>query len=34
MGYRTVIDKLKQGVTAAKEEGFREWQITEICLGI
>ena len=34
MGYRTVIDKLKQGVTAAKEEGFREWQIAEICFGI
>ena len=34
MGYRTVIDKLKQGITAAKEEGFDGWQIAEICLGI
>ena len=34
MGYRIVIDGLKLGVTAAKEEGFAKWQIVEMCLGI
>lgn len=34
MKYRIVIDGLKQGVTAAKEEGFDRWQIAEICFGI
>lgn len=34
MEYRIVIDGLKLGVTAAKEEGFRKWQIIEMCLGI
>lgn len=34
MGYRIVIDGLKLGVTAAKEEGFAKWQIVEMCLGM
>lgn len=34
MGYRIVIDGLKLGVTAAKEEGFDRWQIVEMCFGI
>ena len=34
MKYRVMIDGLKQGVTAAKEEGFDRWQIVEICFGI
>ena len=34
MKYRILIDGLKLGVTAAKEEGFDRWQIVEMCLGI
>lgn len=34
MKYRILIDGLKLGVTAAKEEGFDKWQIFEMCLGI
>lgn len=34
MKYRILIDGLKLGVTAAKEEGFNKWQIVEMCLGI
>jgi len=34
MEYKTAIDKLKQGVTAAKEKSFDRWQLVEICFGI
>lgn len=34
MKYRILIDGLKLGVTAAKEEGFNKWQIVEMCLGV